>query len=235
MVSRSSSARITTDSLRTSSQHTSSSSSSHIGAYAQLTPLSPLQLRIELGHVSVWPFFFDRAGYFGLAGYDADFRNDRLPAEDASSAQGWNLNLVAILRARIRIGSVGIVVMNQLNYEYWRVGEADFYLNLRRDVVMSRSDWVLYNEALLCLEINLNDDIAMRVGVFDAVKYVPRSGYLGHLIGGMVMFNWRRLSRGVYDLSPFVRVGGYTHHAFRRGTTAVTVGVIASYELYRLD
>ena len=203
----------------------------HIGTYFQITPLSLLQFRIEVSWVAVWPFFFDRAGFYNVDGYDSNFSRDALPAEEAGTETGWNINLVTILRARIRLGPVALVVLDQLNYEYWSIGEQSHNLNLRRDLVLARSDWVLYNEAILCLEIPLTSSINMRIGGFDSLRWVPSSGYLGNLAGGILMFHWPETRHGVRDLSPFIRVGGYTNHAFRRGEFSAVLGLLASYDL----
>lgn len=203
----------------------------HVGPYLQLTPLSVLQLRVEMTWVAYWPFFFDRAGFYGREGYGDDYRNSALPSENAETATGWNISFSAVLRARVPIGPVAIVLYDQLTYEHWSLGDEPFYVNLKRDLIFERMDWVLTNEAILCVEIPLNSNLNLRVGGFDSLRYLPRSGGLNNLVGGMVMLNIPRGGRTTRDVSPFVRVGGYSHHSFRRGEVSAVVGLTMSYDV----
>jgi len=203
-----------------------------LGGYAQITPLSPLQLRVELSGLGYWPLFFSRAGYFALSGYDADFRSSALPHEMAGTATGWNLNLIAVLRFRAPSeGAVRVFGLNLFSAERWSVGDADYYFNLRRDLPLARADWVVVNEGLLGVETRLSGELHLRLGVFDSVRWVPASDYVGNQVGILAML-WHPSPTGLLrDLQPFVRVGIHTHHAFRAGTVAVMVGSFVSYDL----
>lgn len=205
----------------------------HIGAYFQIAPISLLQFRVEAMHIGHWTFFFDRSGYFGREGYDDDYRNNALPAEEAGNAIGWNVNLVTTLQARVAIGPVAIVLSDILNIEYWSLGPEEFYVNLKRDVILARSDWVLANEAILCLEIPVRSLFSIRVGAFDTLRFVLEAGTISNITGGMLMFNFPVSRSGVVrNLTPFVRVGAYTNHPFRQGEVSAQLAVMVSYDLY---
>jgi hypothetical protein len=205
----------------------------HVGAYFQIAPISLIQFRLEVMNIGHWTFFFDRAGYYGVDGYDADYRNVALPAEQAGYAEGWNVNFVTTLQARVALGPVAIVLSSILNVEYWSLGTEEFYVNLKRDVIMARSDWVVANEAILCLELPVRDRFIIRVGAFDTTRYVLESGTVSNLVGGMLMFNFPVSRSGtVRNLTPFVRVGGYTNHPFRAGEVGAQVAVMVSYDLF---
>lgn len=205
----------------------------HLGAYLQIAPISLLQFRIEVMNIGYWTFFFDRAGYYGVDGYDADYRNSALPAEEAENATGWNVNLVTTLQARVGLGPVAIVASDILNVEFWSLGPEEFYVNLKRDLILARSDWVLANEAILCLEIPVGTRYLIRVGAFDTTRYVLESGTLSNLVGGMLMLNIPVSRSGtVRNLTPLVRVGAYTHHPFRTGEVGAQLAVMVSYDLY---
>jgi len=203
-----------------------------LGGYLQVTPVSPLQLRAELGGVVIWPFPFPRAGYFGLSGYDADFQSDALPKGEARSATGWNLNLIAILRFRApRNSAIQVFGFSMLSAERWVIGDQGFYFNLRRDLPLARADWVVANEALLGFELPFSGELRIRIGAFDSFRHVPAADYTGNQVGIFAML-WHPAPTGALrDLSPFLRLGIHTHHAFRAGTPALLAGTFVSYDL----
>jgi hypothetical protein len=202
------------------------------GGYVQITPLSLLVLRAELSGVAYWSFPFPRAGYFPLSGYDAPFDDDDLPSEDGAAATGWLLRLVGVLRLRFpRDATVRVVGMSLFEAERWSIGDAGYYFNLRRDVRMARTDWVVNNEALLGLEVPVVGTMFLRMGVFDSFRTVPRARYGANQVGVFAMPWWERPASRVYDLAPFLRVGMYTGHAFRTGGFSVLGGTFVSFDL----
>ena len=50
--------------------------------------------------------------------------------------------------------------------------------------------------------------IGLRLGVYDALRYVIGSEQLNNNAGLVAMANWPRLGRSVRNLAPFLRVGG---------------------------
>lgn len=206
-----------------------------LGGYVQVTPLSLLQLRAELSGLTYWPFPFDRAGYFDLAGYGADFTADALPRAQAGSATGWNLNLIGVLRLRIPLSPrLAAVVLSMWTAEHWVVGDADFYFNLRRELPLARRDWIVTNESVAAAELSVDASWRLRLGLFESWKHVPASDYGANLLGLFLGAHWPRptgLLEGMRDLQPFLRVGIYTAHRFREGTVYGLAGVLSSYDL----
>jgi len=188
----------------------------HLGVYTSVDPLSFLQLRADAQGVVYWPLHFvDGAGYFALPGYTSRYADDRLPDRAARSAVGFNATLSATLRGAVDLTArVGLLVTSYFAGDFWYVGDSPYYVNLRRDVVLARSDWLLKSTTHLLVDVRLREGLGLHVGVTDDLTYVPRSGYLGNLIGGWVSLPIRRRAR-LREVEPFVRVGGYTHHAFR--------------------
>ncbi len=206
-----------------------------LGGYAQITPLSLLQLRVELTGLAYWPLGLDRAGYYGVRAYDARFSADDLPGEEGRGTTGLNANFIGTLRLRVPFGpKLAAIGISILTVGYWRVGEAPYYLNLRWDAVLAREDWMIANEAFFGLETPLTRALALRYGGFDSYRLVPASGYHAHQLGLFVMAYWPKPSGGVLELSPFLRAGYYTEHAFRGDSFSVLAGVTLQYDLGRI-
>lgn len=212
------------------------------GAYVGISPLSILKLRAEVSGVFIWPLpVFDSAGYFPVPGYDADFSTRTLTRDVAGSAGGLNVVLSATLQAKAPLTPrLSIVGAGVLLFDYHLVGDQPFFYNSRRDVVQARSDWVMVFTSVLLLQIELTQNLALRVGASDELTYVPASGYTGNLAAGLVTLLARRglgPSSRVYNIQPFVRLGAHTHHAFRRADYAGftgALGISLTYELHRI-
>ena len=203
-----------------------------LGGYVQLTPISILQLRAELMGLAYWPFPFPRAGYYGdLTGYDADFTPDALPAEDAGSATGWNLNLFTILRLRIPLSEkLGIVALSMWSYEYFDIGDGDYYFPVRRDLIVAQSDWMIASESFVAAEYAVTDALRLRVGLYDSFRTVPASGYSANQVGLFLGAHWPVASELLKDVQPFVRFGIYTAHEFRTSEPSLLFGSLWSYD-----
>lgn len=206
----------------------------HVGGYVQLTPLSLLQLRAELTGIGMWVFPSDRGAYFALDSYDADYRDEVLTSEVGESATGWNLNLTAILRLRVPVGPIALIAVDSFGMERWSVGDGSHFVLLRHDVASAQSDWIAVNDALLLAEIPLSDSIALRVGAFDALRWVPEAGYVRNLVGGIATLVLARPTGAIFELQPLVRAGIYTHHAFRESELSIVVGATAAYDFGRI-
>lgn len=211
----------------------------HQGVFAAVTPLSPLVLRAELTGVYVWTLPLNGAGYFRYPGYDADAR-DELKTEDlAEQAAGYNLGLSATLRARIGPDrGAGLIVLDSFLAEHWSLGDGPYYANLRRDVLMAASDWVLKNTGVVLGDIPLSADVTLRAGAVNATTVVPASRLTTNALTGMVALPIRRLSHLLWELQPFVLAGAYTHHAsaggLRTGEATLLAGASATYDIATL-
>jgi hypothetical protein len=208
----------------------------HLGGYAQISPLSFLVFRAELSGLVIWPLPANRAGYYPVDnGYDSPYDGDDLPAGEGVTETGWNLNLITILRGKVVFTEVwGLILLSILSVGYWDVGEDVHYFNLRWDVILNGKDWVIANEAFLGVEQRINPDFGIRYGLFDSYRRVPNAGYEGHQLGIFFMGWWPKPHEAVWDLTPFVRAGYYLDHAFRAdgaGEFSVTAGLMTQYEL----
>jgi hypothetical protein len=201
------------------------------GGYVQVAPFSFLVLRGELVHHVVWPIGMEGAGYYGLQSYQDDTRPEALTAERGESAQGWNARMSATLQGLVPLGPVRLLFQDSLTMQYGSLGEAPFQYDMKWDLVLAREDWVLINSACLLLEIDFDAHTHLRVGAYDDARYVPRSGYLGHQFGPLVMLAIDRPLGEVSSVSPFVRAGYYTDHATRRDEFTILGGVSVDYDL----
>lgn len=206
----------------------------NVGGYVQVAPISPLVLRVEVTYMAYWPFPMDRAGYFSRSGYDDDVRPEVLPYEQADSAQGFNVNVVAVLRAKVDLGRVALVVLNALTISFWQMGDADYYVQPRYELVMANADWALNNEAFLMVEIPLPRDTGLRVGLYDSLRYGIGSAHVNNNVGLVVMPSWEEAGRSVRGLAPFFRIGMYTDHDFRQADVTLYLGLLMSFDLNAL-
>jgi hypothetical protein len=202
-----------------------------LGPYVEVIPIAPIVLRLELMPTVYFPFPFDRAGYFGLTSYNDDFRPDALTSDLADSAFGWNFNGIAMLRLRFPSeGTFRVLLLDIFNVEFWSIGDAPFFYLLRRELVLAESDWELTNDAALALEIALDDEMLIRFGVYDSIKWVFASDYVVHHVGAIATMAFQNVSEGVFEVQPLIRFGFYTHHAFREGDPYLLVGATADYD-----
>jgi hypothetical protein len=220
--------------IETGAVHQLAPAYGHLGGYVQLTPLSVLQLRAELSALRYWPFPVKRSGYFRLQSYDDRHEPDVLTTDIAESANGMNLNLIASPRFKIPIGPVSIVGLDVFSWEYWAVGDAPFYVNPRRELVLKRQDRLIANEAMLMVELGLTDGLNLRVGGFDALAYGIGSEVVNNAVGGLAMLHWPEAHAVLRNLTPFVRAGAYTHHAFREGQFVLYLGALGTFDVATL-
>ncbi len=191
------------------------------GGYAQFGPASFFFVRVELNAMGVWPLPIDGVGYFPLTSYGDRFSSDALPSSRAMTASGWNFRTFSVLRGRVDVatlpwGALTLVAVDAFIVDYHELGSAPFYTQVRHDVVTARQDWLLGNEATLAVGIPIPGGPELRIGGYDALRYVPGSGYLGHQFGGVLMLAWERPAPGISELTIFIRVGGYLRLARER-------------------
>jgi len=199
------------------------------GPFVSVSPLSFLQLRAEVMGVGIWPIPMDACGYHAVSGYGADFGPGALPASEGETATGWTANASAVLQAKIPLGTeVALLAVNVTALEYWSVGSGDYNLNVKHDLLLARRDYLVRNLSLLLVEIPIRG-LALRVGAMDELKRVPRGNYTANLVTGFAALVMPK-ALGTHELQPFMRVGGYTHHAFRTGVHLL-VGVGAAWDV----
>lgn len=205
------------------------------GGYLQVSPLAFLVLRAEITGTVLWPIGMDGSGYFGLEGYDADVHEQSLPADAASSAIGWNISLLARLQGAVPLGDgVQLLVADQIEGTHVALGDAPYHLNPKHDAVLAQQDWVVTNDAIAFVDIRLEPGTSLRVGAYSNMRWVPRSGYVGHQVGPMASLAFERPSAEVSALNVFLRGGGYTHHGPRQDEATILGGVSVAYDLGRI-
>lgn len=201
------------------------------GGYLEVSPLSFLVLRAEMAGAVVWPLGMDGAGYYGLEGYGADFASQHLPGDDGGEATGWTVRLAGQLQGAIPLGDAGrLLLADRMTFAHDDQGDAPFYYSLEHDLVLARSDWVVHNDALVLGEFPI-DDVTVRAGAYSDLRWVPRSGYVGHQVGPIVAVSFERVDPHVPSISAFVRGGYYTHHGARRDELTILGGLSVDYDL----
>jgi hypothetical protein len=206
------------------------------GGYLQIAPATFFFARAEVGGIGIWPLPIDGAGYFVLPGYGSAWGSEDLPANTAQTARGWNVRLLSVFRGRVDLAPLGtrsvyLAALDALFADYSEIGSAPFYAMVRHDVAAARADWVVANEGILVVGIPIEGGPDLRIGAYSALRSVPAAGYVGHQVGGIVMLAWERPLPGIDEISIFLRVGGYTNHAFRQGDPATMAGASADHDL----
>lgn len=202
------------------------------GAYLEVSPLAFLVLRAEVLGVAQWPLGMEAAGYYGLTSYDDDVRSQMLPAEAGGSASGWSVRLSGQLQGAIPFSSdVRLLLVNRMTFQHDDIGDASHYYSMEHDLILARSDWVSLNDGLVLAEIRAASDIVVRAGAYSNLRWVPRSGYVGHQVGPLAAITFERVTPEVTGLSIFLRGGYYTHHVTRADQLTVLGGLSIDYDL----
>lgn len=203
-----------------------------VGGFLEVQPSSFLVLRTEIDGVGIWPIGLDGAGHFALGGYDAEVRAENLPASAARTASGWLASVSATLKAGIDLTSGWrLLIESQWGLTRAVIGDAPFYYSMRHDLIVAREDFIAGENTFVGAEGRIESDLFLRFGVYDDLRIVPASGYVGHQLGAIAMLEWIELSREVSSLTLFTRGGGYTHHVIRRGDFTILVGIAVDYQL----
>lgn len=203
----------------------------YVGPYAELAPATFFSVRFELLGLGMWPIPIAGAGYYPLASAGAKFNDADVPEGKGKSAGGWVAKTTFTLLGKVDLGpKAAIVAADQLSIDHEEVGWAPYWLDVRNDLVAARKDEVACNEAAVLFEIPIKKSF-LRFGPYDALRATPRSGYVGHQIGGMAMFEVAQPTRSIASFAVWARLGGYTHHAIRAGEPATLLGVAFDWDL----
>ncbi|MBX3274624.1 MAG: hypothetical protein KF729_30440 [Sandaracinaceae bacterium] len=197
------------------------------GGYLAVSPFAFLVLRAALLAAVVWPIGQDGAGYFAS-------HVPSLPPLDGALgglAHGWSATFSAVLQGAVPLGPLRAILWSELSLEHLRLGEAPYHYSARHDAVLAQSDWVLGNWAMALLEIPLAAGLALRAGAYDDVRFVPRSEWSSHQLGGAVMLAAERPVPEVGEVLAFARAGAFLAHERRAGDFALLAGVLIRYEL----
>jgi hypothetical protein len=207
----------------------------HLGGFFAISPLSILELRAEVSGLTLWPTPFDRTGYQVVDAYDSPFDKPDLPASGGTTGWGVMAVIKPTLRGRVPLGSkLSLVFNDSLAFEYWQVGDQDFYFNCRRDMVLARKEWLVYNSAILALEVPIHPNATLMVGAMDDLVYLPPAGYTDHRLHGLAAIRLDRLGKSIREFRPFVGVGRIFSHKEFQGQMSIILGISTSYRLARL-
>jgi hypothetical protein len=200
------------------------------GAFISIAPLSVIELRAEVEYVGQWPVGLDGAGYFPLSSAEAPW--DTLPADAATTAQGYTANFTANLQAEIPLAARwSLLALDSASWQFWQLGTAAAYYNTRYDLPMARRDWILKNTALVLANHDLSERVKLRGGVTLDQSWVTGSGYRQDVVAGLLTGVIARWPGPGSETQPFLRLGGYTRHAYRQGELQLFVGVGMTFDL----
>lgn len=201
------------------------------GGYLEVSPLSFLVLRAEFTHAAIWPIGMDGAGYYGLSAYeDNDVQNQSLAADRGASATGFGMRFGAQLQGAIPLGDVTLLMVDGMSVARESMGDSSHYYSLRYDLVLQQEDWLVENDAYLLLQGNLADDVVLRGGFYDNLRFVPASGYVGNQVGPIAALTFENVDTHITGLSVFVRGGYYTHHVSRQDELTVLGGLALDFD-----
>jgi hypothetical protein len=202
------------------------------GGYVQAAPTSFWFFRFEAHAVSIWPLPMQGAGYYARSSYGAGHRPADLLEDQGATAGGTDLRAIHVLRGKVPIGGrFALAAFDALFVDHPVIGNAPYYVSLQHDLVVARKDLVVGNEATAVVGWAFSRTGEVRVGMYDATRYVPGDRYVGHQLGGILGLAWDAPGRWAEGVSVFVRVGGYTHHAFRTGEPSALLGLAVDWDL----
>ncbi|MEM7140773.1 MAG: hypothetical protein AAF548_07030 [Actinomycetota bacterium] len=203
------------------------------GGYLSVSPLSFLVLHAEFAGGPTWPIGMDGAGYYGLSSYAEPLLPQTLAAERAGGADGWEVTLGATLQGAIPLGDgARLLLADSLNAHHATTsGGASHYYSMRYDLIAAEQDWIIENDAVALLDLTLLPGTHLLLGAYDATRYVPASGYVGHQVGGIAILTFADPSPEVTSVGVFVRGGAYTDHLLREEEPTILGGVSVSYDL----
>jgi hypothetical protein len=200
------------------------------GAFVSIAPLSVFELRAEVASVHQWPIGLDSAGYFPLAGYDAPWKI--LPAASGRTAQGFTAAFTATLQAELPLAARwSLLAVESASFQRGQLGDAPYYYNTRYDLPMARREWLLDDTGVLLLNHQLSDRVKLRFGATDELLWVKGSGYRANVLGALlagVISGWPGPRS---ETQPFLRLGGYTAHHYRKGELQILGGVGMTFDL----
>ncbi len=210
------------------------------GGFVSIAPLSILSFKLEVTGYYIWPITaLDGASHYPRTGYDDRFDSDGvshgLDTDTATSAGGMSVTFTTNLMASVELsrwktGPLELLIINSFAVEYWLLGKAPYYYNVKKDVILARSDLLMTNTALVLLSIPLSGNRSFRLGAMDMLAYLPRDKSLGyHQLGGLFALNFDTVGRRVRALQPFLYISAYTHHAHRR--LSFPLNLLAGVEL----
>lgn len=197
------------------------------GGYLEVSPLAFLILRAEVSGIFMWPIGMDGGGHYPVEGYSANVGS--LPAADGEHAYGWNVQLGGTLQGAVPLGPLRLLMWSQLTLELQSLGTAEHYFFPRFEVVLAREDWMLASSNLVLFEIPLSEGVALRIGAYDDMRYVFRSGYVANQVGPIVALTIENADPAVPEITAFVRAG-FNTNGMREAEWGGLAGIMIRYD-----
>jgi hypothetical protein len=204
------------------------------GAYLQFVPWAFLVLRAELMSLTQWPIGLDGAGYYAIPEYAAQASDQLLgpmPADEGAVAAGFDLQLSATLQLAARFGIWRPILLAQVTFEHETLGDAPFHYDPRYDLVLARQDWMVASSSYAMIELAASSQVAIRIGAYDDLRFVPRSGYANHVLGPVAMLSLTELDAAVPEVLILVRAGAHLDDSRREGEWTGLLGLLVTYDL----
>jgi hypothetical protein len=205
------------------------------GAYVQAAPTSFWFFRFEAHALGIWSLPMEGAGYYARPSYDAPYRATDLPVEQGASAGGIDLRAINVFRGRVPVGGKwSMAAFDAFFLDHPKIGNADYYVSLQHDLIVARSDLIVANEGTAVVGYSFSRTGEVRLGMYDALRYVPGSGDLVHQFGGFLGLAWDAPGRVAEGVSVFARLGGYTNHPIRAGEPSTLLGIAVDWDVLGL-
>ena len=187
------------------------------GAYLTLAPLSILQLQVEAAPILYWPIGVASAGYYPLDSIESDYSKASLPAEDGGTAQGGYVRFGPTLQLAVPLGPLRLIVVDSLRFEFFSIGESDFYFHNRNDLPAARDQWFMDNMAIVLVEIPLSTEVKLRVGANDQITRTLPEKAISNALRGTAMLVVDKPWLALREFTTILALGGRTHHPVRKG------------------
>ena len=138
----------------------------------------------------------------------------------------------ATLQGELDAGPLELQFTNTLAAEAWWLGDQSYYVNLRRDVILARKDYLLVNMNIARVVAPLPWGTEVSVGWIDETFYVPASRFFANRLAGLVTWKVKRVGNVLRDLEPFLALGIHTHNPYLAGEPYGVTGVSAVYDVW---
>ncbi len=187
------------------------------GAYLTIAPLSILQFQVEAAPIVYWPIGVASAGYYPLDTIESDYSKPSLPAEDGAAAQGGYVRFGPTLQVALPLGPLRLIVLDSLRFEFFSIGDADFYFHNRNDLPAAREQWFMDNMAIVLVELPLSPVAKLRVGANDQLTRTIGAKAVSNVVRGTAMLVVDKPWLALREFTTILALGGRTHHPVRQG------------------
>lgn len=187
------------------------------GAYLTLAPLSVLQFQVEAAPILYWPIGVSAAGYYPIPSITSDYSKASLPAEEGGTAQGGYVRFGPNIQLAAPLGPLRLIILDQMRFEFFSIGDADYYFHNRNDLPAARDQWFFENMAIVLVEIPLSRTASLMVGANDQLTRTIGAKAVSNAVRGTAMLRIDKPWLAGREFTTILAVGGRTHHPVRQG------------------